>query len=97
MELVSLLRALYNLKTKEETRRICKKGSETIHHIAAGCEELAKIEHIKRHNSIAKYVHDILAKENGFKVSQKWWEWTSVENGVKEYNQHAIESTPENG
>lgn len=48
--------------------RICmkEKQKETIEHIISGCEALANTEYIKRHNNIAKIIHQDLAKQNSF-------------------------------
>ena len=37
--------------------RVCKKEPETIFHILAGCDILAKIDYLSRHNAVCKYVH----------------------------------------
>ena len=46
------------LKTRsDDACRICKKESETVFHILAGCGVLAKREYFKRHNEVCRYVH----------------------------------------
>jgi len=47
--------------TKELCRR-CGKESETIQHITAACEQLAPTEYIKRHDGLAKIIHQKLAE-----------------------------------
>ena len=45
----------------EELRR-CGKESETIQHITAACEQLAATEYVKRHDGLAKIIHQKLAE-----------------------------------
>ena len=47
--------------TKELCRR-CGKESETIQHITAACEQLAPTEYVKRHDGLAKIIHQKLAE-----------------------------------
>jgi hypothetical protein len=42
--------------------RRCGKESETIQHITAACEELAPTEYVKRHDRLAKIIHQKLAE-----------------------------------
>ena len=37
--------------------RICRKEQESIFHVLAGCDALAKKEYFTRHNAVCKYVH----------------------------------------
>jgi len=46
----------------EELRRRCGKESETIQHITAACEQLAATEYVKRHDGLAKIIHQKLAE-----------------------------------
>ena len=46
--------------TDEQCRR-CGKESETIQHITAACEQLAPTEYVKRHERLAKIMHQKLA------------------------------------
>jgi ribosomal protein L37E len=46
----------------EELCRRCGKESETIQHITAACEQLAATECVKRHDGLAKIVHQKLAE-----------------------------------
>jgi len=46
----------------EELCRRCRKESETIQHITAACEQLAPTEYVKRHDGLAKIIHQKLAK-----------------------------------
>jgi hypothetical protein len=41
----------------DELCRRCEKESETIQHITAACEQLAHTEYLKRHNGLAKIIH----------------------------------------
>ena len=46
------------LRTRSDDKcRVCKKESETIFHILAGCGVLAKRDYFDRHNAVCKYVH----------------------------------------
>jgi len=45
--------------------RRCGKESETIQHITAACEELAPTEYVKRHDGVAKVIHQKLAEAAG--------------------------------
>jgi len=42
--------------------RRCGKESETIQHITAACEQLAPTECVKRHDGVAKVIHQKLAE-----------------------------------
>ena len=42
--------------------RSCGKESETIQHIIAACEQLAPTEYVKRHDGLAKIIHQKLAE-----------------------------------
>jgi hypothetical protein len=46
----------------EELCRRCGKESETIQHITAACEQLAPTEYVKRHDGLAKVIHQKLAE-----------------------------------
>jgi len=46
----------------EKLRRRCGKESETIQHITAACEQLAPTEYVKRHDGLAKIIHQKLAE-----------------------------------
>jgi len=41
----------------DELCRKCGKESETIQHITAACEQLASTEYAKRHDGVAKVIH----------------------------------------
>jgi hypothetical protein len=45
-----------------ELFRRCGKELETIQHITAACERLAPIEYLKRHDGLAKIIHQKLAE-----------------------------------
>ena len=54
----------YILK-QPNTDELCRrrgKGSETIQHITAACEQLAPTEYVKRHDGVAKVIHQKLAE-----------------------------------
>ena len=46
----------------EELRRRCGKESETIQHITSACEHLAPTEYVKRHDGLAKIIHQKLVE-----------------------------------
>jgi ribosomal protein L37E len=47
--------------TNDMCRR-CGKESETIQHITAACEQLAPTKYVKRHDGLAKVIHQKLAE-----------------------------------
>ena len=53
--------------------RICKVGQETIFHILAGCDKLAKREYFVRHNNVCKYVHQKVLQAFGIDCSINWF------------------------
>ena len=46
----------------DELCRSCGRESETIQHITAACEQLALTEYVKRHDGLAKVIHQKLAE-----------------------------------
>ena len=46
----------------DELCRRCGRESETIQHITAACEHLAPTEHAKRHDGLARIIHQKLAE-----------------------------------
>jgi len=46
----------------DELCRRCRKESETIQHTTATCEQLAATECVKRHDGLAKIIHQKLAE-----------------------------------
>ena len=46
----------------DELCRRCGKESVTIQHITAACEQLAPTEYVKRHDGLAKVIHQNLAE-----------------------------------
>jgi hypothetical protein len=46
----------------DELCRRCGKESETIQYITAACEQLAPTEYVKRHDGLAKVIHQELAE-----------------------------------
>jgi ribosomal protein L37E len=46
----------------DELCRRCGKESETIQHITAACQQLAPTEYVKRHDGLAKVMHQKLAE-----------------------------------
>jgi len=46
----------------DELCRRCRKETEKIQHITAACEQLAATEYVKRHDELAKIIHQKLAE-----------------------------------
>jgi ribosomal protein L37E len=46
----------------DELCRRCGKESETIQHVTAACEQLARTEYLKSHDGLAKIIHQKLAE-----------------------------------
>ena len=46
----------------DEVCRRCRRESETIQHITAACEHLAPTKFVKRHDGVAKVIHQKLAE-----------------------------------
>jgi hypothetical protein len=46
----------------DELHRRCRKELETIQHISTSCEQLAPTEYVKRHDGLAKDIHQKLAE-----------------------------------
>ena len=54
---------------QSDTDEMCRrwgKESETIQHITAACEQLAPTEYVKRHDGLAKIIHQKLAEAAEF-------------------------------
>ena len=58
------------------------KKSETISHIVSECKKLAQNESKRRHDNVARIVHEKLCGKYNLKRSEKWYEHTpeGVEN-----------------
>ena len=64
------------LKTRgDATCRIYRKNDseETIYHILAGCDSLAKREYFTRHNAVCKYLHFVICKKYNLPCGQNWF------------------------
>ena len=59
-------------KDVSDTCRACKKVPETMSHILAGCDTLAKKEYFDRHNAVARYVHHSICDKLGVPIVKKW-------------------------
>ena len=59
----------------DSTCRICrdKSSDETIYHILAGCDSLAKREYFVRHNAICKYLHFVICKAYNQPCGKNWY------------------------
>ena len=65
----------YILKThNNSTCRVCRihGNDETIYHILAGCDSLAKREYFTRHNAVCKYLHYIVSIAYGIPTGKSW-------------------------
>ena len=59
--------------TNEDQCRLCRKATETIHHITSGCVAMAPTKYLQRHDNVCKYVHDLLLNEFNFKDMPTTW------------------------
>ena len=59
--------------TTNDQCRLCRRSTETIHHIISGCTVMAPTKYLQRHDNVCKYVHDQLLLEYGFKESATAW------------------------
>ena len=61
--------------SSDATCRVCKKDGceETIYHILAGCDSLAKREYFTRHNAICKYLHFEISKAFNLPCGKNWY------------------------
>ena len=62
--------------------RLCLKAKEHISHIVAGCEVLAPVEYLQRHNKVAGYIHWRICKTLNLKL-QRWRTMSLC--GIKQY------------
>ena len=53
--------------------RWCLKAEEHISHIVAGCEVLAPVEYLHRHNKVAGYIHWRICKNLNLPVTEKYY------------------------
>ena len=61
--------------SNDATCRICKNMScdETIYHILAGCDSLAKREFFTQHNAVCKYLHFEISKAYNLPCGNNWY------------------------
>ena len=61
--------------SNDATCRVCKKNGcdETIYHILAGCDSLAKKEYFARHNAVCKYLHFEISKAYNLPCGKNWY------------------------
>ena len=59
--------------SNDATYRVCKKDAcdETIYHILAGCDSLAKKEYSTRHDAMCKYLHFEISKAYNLSCGKK--------------------------
>ena len=53
--------------------RLCLKAEEHISHIVAGCEVLAPVEYLQRHNKVAGYMHWRICKSLNLPLTEKYY------------------------
>ena len=70
----NLVKAKINKSQKDTLCRLCKKGDESIYHIASGCSKLVQKEYKRRHDNLGKIVHWKIARECNFEAGDKWYE-----------------------
>ena len=64
---------MHILKTRNDDRcRVCRSEQETIFHILAGCDVLAKSQYFDRHNAVCKYVHFMALKCYSLEQGNNW-------------------------
>ena len=59
----------------DATCRICRdpKSEETIYHLLAACDSLAKREYFTRHNAVCKYLHFAISAAYGLPRGKNWY------------------------
>ena len=66
----------YILKvSNDSTCRVCRDSDkdETIYHILAGCDSLAKREYFTRHNAVCQYLHYVISTAYGLPCGKNWY------------------------
>ena len=55
--------------------RVCKNpnNEETIYHLLASCDSLAKREYFTRHNAVCQYLHFVISLEYGLPTGKNWY------------------------
>ena len=53
--------------------RMCGETGETISHIVSECSKLAQMEYKKRHDNVARMVHQKLCEKFNLEKSEKWY------------------------
>ena len=62
------------LHNREDDRcRVCKNEPETIFHVLAGCNVLAKKEYLVRHNAVCKYIHYKVLEAYSIPRGENWF------------------------
>lgn len=62
------------LHNREDDRcRVCRSEPETIFHVLAGCNVLAKNEYLKRHNAVCKYIHFKILEAFSIPRGENWY------------------------
>ena len=59
----------------DATCRICRdpKSEESIYHLLAACDSLAKREYFTRHNAVCKYLHFVISNAYGLPRGKNWY------------------------
>ena len=83
------LRANIEKEKINESCRICGKQMETIVHLVASCEVLAKGGYKRRHDKVGLRVYWEMCRKSGIKCTEKWYEEIpdkvrTTEDGMKE-------------
>jgi hypothetical protein len=79
----------------DELCRRCRKESEVIQHIPAACQQLSPTEYVKKHDKLAKVIHQKLAEAAELSEDNspyyKYTQASVLENGnFKLYWNHSI-------
>ena len=75
MALFTKFHERYILKLSDDsTCRVCRDQdkNETIYHILAGCDSLAKREYLTRHNAVCQYLHFIICSAYNLPCGRNW-------------------------
>ena len=59
-------------KQVDDKCRVCHAKPETMSHILAGCDTLAKKEYLDRHNGVAQYIHHTICQKYQIQTCAKW-------------------------
>lgn len=79
-----------NPNTTTDQCRLCKQQLETIDHITSGCSILANTEYIRRHDNIAKIIHQQLAIQHKLTQQHNMPTYKYTPQNVLENDEHKL-------